>query len=116
MTAPLLALALTLAGTLAVAVATDGDPWPPPEPIPLPAAAIATPVSNPASTMSSARVATPRHAMSTSVRFPTVPPIRSTPMFVSTERTPVALVGWHRQALMRWYLPERPQSGPHMGY
>jgi hypothetical protein len=63
------------------AVVADGGSGP--EPIPLRAAAIATPV-----------------------RFPTTPPIRATPIFVSTAETPIALAPWHKRTLLRWYLPE----------
>ena len=67
---------------LCAAVADGGSP---PESIPLPRSRVATPIS-----------------------FPTTPPIRATPMFVSTEATPFFFSDWHLKTLMRGYMPPRP--------
>lgn len=70
------------------AAVADGGPGP--EPIPLHQNRLATPVL-----------------------FPTTPPIRSTPMFVSTSATPPRLSNWQMRTLMRFYI--EPQPTPEMG-
>jgi hypothetical protein len=88
---PLVACMACVVGVVMVVTALVPAPAPI-DPIPLPRAAIATPV-----------------------RFPTVPPIRATPAFVSTDKQPAFLPD-HRGMLMRWYIPERPESAAHMGH
>jgi hypothetical protein len=105
-------LAAVIGLAMLYAAAVDGGPGP--EPIPLARSRIATPVSSLASTMSSGRATTPRHVMSTSVRFPHTPPIRSTPMFVAIAATPDTFLPWQRRVLMQWYLGTRePEMGQH---
>jgi hypothetical protein len=79
-------IAAVLAIPLGCGLVLAGWPieMPPPEPIPSKSSAVATPV-----------------------HFPTMPPIRSTPMFVSTAETPISLSDWHRDTLIRWSMPER---------
>jgi hypothetical protein len=84
----IIAVLIASATGVAMLCAAVADGGPGPEPIPLSAAAIATPV-----------------------RFPTTPPIRATPLFVSTAETPVFFSDWQRKALMRHYIPE-PEPDP----
>ena len=68
---------------MVVAALADGGPGP--EPIPLARSRVATPV-----------------------RLPHPPPIRSTPMFVSTRATPDRFTAWHRRTLMNFYVVPSP--------
>ena len=87
---PLLAaLAVPVGLCMLIAGWPGFDAIPAPDPIPLPAAAVATPV-----------------------RFPAVPPIRSTPMFVSTDAPKIPLSAWHKRTLMHWYVPEPERYPP----
>ncbi len=86
------AVAALVIGLVMIAVAVaDGGPGP--EPIPLARSRLATPVS-----------------------FPTTPPIRSTPSFISTASTPVFFTDHHKQTLLRGYLAPTPMPDYGMGH
>jgi hypothetical protein len=88
---------VTMVGTLIGGVA-------PIESIPLPAAAVATPVDS----LTIETVSAPSLHSAPPI---SIPPIRATPLFVSTAETPIPYVSRHREALMRWYVPE-PEHYP----